>query len=235
MARFPLTDAYPFGEANGLSEDVQGIRNMEIEWDLSYTSTVRRGYVIELFRINGILDKFIEHHWPAGKSAEGKMELNHSMHVKERYEDFLEGFADERDIAEELDEDIDSSRFAAEADLRDYLSKNLPVIEEGLTLYEDDRGSGLEYPIEGGRIDLLALDRNDHPVVIELKLSRGRKKALGQLLYYMAWVDKNLGKGTSRGLILAREIPKELKLAVERTPGVSLLKYRLRVEVKGSE
>jgi len=49
-------------------------------------------------------------------------------------------------------------------------------------------------------------DKADRFVVFELKVTRGRNKALGQLLYYMGWVDKHLGKGPCRGIIVAREI-----------------------------
>jgi RecB family endonuclease NucS len=84
--------------------------------------------------------------------------------------------------------------FALEAHLRDFLAKNLGHIEPGLRLYEGNGRTGIEYPLEGGRIDLLAVDQSQKYVVIELKLSQGRNKALGQLLYYMGWVDQNLGE-----------------------------------------
>ena len=47
--RFPLRDAYSFGDRNGLSTESAAIREMEIEWDRSYDSTVRRGRMIALF------------------------------------------------------------------------------------------------------------------------------------------------------------------------------------------
>src|ERR1039458_2415813 len=78
-----------------------------------------------------------------------------------------------------------SLEFALEAHLRDFLAKNLDRIETGLRLYASPERNGVEYPVGGGRIDLLAVDRNGKFVVIELKLSQGRKKTLGQLLYYM--------------------------------------------------
>jgi RecB family endonuclease NucS len=91
---------------------------------------------------------------------------------------------------------------------------------------------GVEFPIDGGRIDILAVDRNKQYVVIELKVSRGRNKTLGQLLHYMGWVDKNLGKGTCRGIVIAKEISEDLALAVSRASGVALYRYNLNVDVK---
>jgi RecB family endonuclease NucS len=91
---------------------------------------------------------------------------------------------------------------------------------------------GIEYPVEGGRIDLLALDRSDKYVVIELKLSQGRNKTLGQLLYYMGWVDQHLGESPCRGYIIASEITEDLSIAVSRVPDVNLAKYRMSFAIE---
>jgi len=48
----------------------------------------------------------------------------------------------------------------------------------------------------------------------------------------MGWVDKNLGKGPCRGMIIAKEIPDDLLLAVQRVPGVSVSRYHLSVSVE---
>src|SRR5262249_17240118 len=104
--------------------------------------------------------------------------------------------------------------------------------EPGLRLYDQNGKSGVEFPVEDGRIDILATDANNHFVVIELKVGRGRNRALGQLLYYMGWVDKHLGNGQCRGIIIAKDIPEDLVLAVQRVPGVSLYSYKLAVSVE---
>ena len=69
-------------------------------------------------------------------------------------------------------------------------------------------------------------------VVIELKVSRGRNRAVGQILYYMGWVDAHLSQGSSRGIIIAKDIPEDLLLACKRIPEVSLYQYDLSVTVK---
>jgi len=75
------------------------------------------------------------------------------------------------------------------------------------------------------KILVLAIDRNEKFVVIELKLSQGRNKALGQQLYYMGWVDRHLCQGPCRGFIIASEISEELSVAVSRVTGVQLAEY----------
>jgi hypothetical protein len=65
-----------------------------------------------------------------------------------------------------------------------------------------------------------------------LKVSQGRSKTLGQLLYYMGWVDQHLGNGRCRGFIIASEITEDLAVAVKRVPGVSLARYRMSFAIE---
>jgi hypothetical protein len=64
-------------------------------------------------------------------------------------------------------------------------------------------------------------------VVIELKRSRGRNKTLGQLLYDLGWNDEHLGSGPCRGVIIAKDISADLRVATQRAVGISLMSYRL--------
>lgn len=125
--------------------------------------------------------------------------------------------------------------FAYERDLRNYLAKNLGVIEPGLQLYDDGEGvTGLEFPVGGRRIDILALDRRGDYVVVELKVSQAYDRVVGQLLRYMGWIEQNQadpGQGV-RGVIVASEISDDLRLACSRIDGVRLYKYALSVSLE---
>ena len=84
-----------------------------------------------------------------------------------------------------------------------------------MTLYEDEDGTfaGVEFSAGGRFIDILARDRNGGFVVIELKVSRGYDRTIGQLLRYMAWVSANLSDGRPvRGVIVASKITEDLQL-----------------------
>ncbi len=128
------------------------------------------------------------------------------------------------DEAEELTEA--SPTFAFERDLQNYLSKNLAVLESGLTLYQDEELTGIEFPVGSRFIDILAVDRNGDFVVIELKVSRGHDRAIGQLLAYMGWVQKDLaGTKKVRGIVVANAFTEDFRLAASRILDISLFEY----------
>ena len=227
----PLNAAYEFGIEHGLKEEIETVRSMKAAWDLTNDLAVRRAYIVDLFQKKNILAEFIQTHWPFGATTPGQKRIDKYSKRKSDYQYFLDTGAD---ATEDVDEDAEDQSFAAESDLRDFLAKNLSCIEQGLKLFQDGQQNGLEYPIDNGlgRIDILAIDSEDRPVVVELKLSRGRNRTIGQLLYYMGWTDKHLGKGMCRGVIIAKEISNDLMLAVQRVSGISLYKYNLSVQVE---
>jgi len=133
-------------------------------------------------------------------------------------------------------EEVDSSAFAYESHLRDYLKENLHRIEQGLRLYTDEEDptiTGVEFDAGGKRIDILALDSQGSYVIIELKVSKGHEKVIGQLLRYKAWIRKNLAEGQEvRGIIIAKDISEDLKLAASEVPGIDLYAYDLKVDLR---
>ena len=127
-----------------------------------------------------------------------------------------------------------ATEFAYEKDLRSFLSKNLEVIEPGLQLYEDEGINGIEFPAGGRFIDILSVDKKNNYVVIELKVSKGYDRVVGQLLRYMAWIEKNQAEPNQivRGIIVAREISEDLLLACSGVPGIQLFEYEMSVTLK---
>jgi hypothetical protein len=132
------------------------------------------------------------------------------------------------------EEDADSgSEFAYEKDLQSYLSKHLALIEPGLHLYEEEGITGIEFPVGGRYIDILAMDQHDGLVVIELKVSRGYDRVVGQVLRYMGWIKQNLADSNQqvRGMIIAREISEDLLLAASLIPGLVMFEYQMSVSL----
>ena len=92
----------------------------------------------------------------------------------------------------------------------------------------------MEFPAGNRRIDILAVDDTKRLVVIELKVSRGYDRTVGQLLGYMARIKKELAEPNQdiRGIIAAREISDDLRLACSDLPSVSLYEYELSVTLR---
>lgn len=129
------------------------------------------------------------------------------------------------------------SEFAYERDLRDFLAKHPAIIEPGLRLYEQEGITGVEFPVGGRFVDILGVDSQNRLVVIELKVSRGYDRVVGQLLRYMAWIRKHEAEPDQgvRGIIIAREISEDLRLACSSISDVELFEYELSVVLRNVE
>ncbi|WP_430462627.1 endonuclease NucS domain-containing protein [Thalassolituus sp. LLYu03] len=139
-------------------------------------------------------------------------------------------------VREEPQESIaeGTGEFAYEHDLRDFLARNLQLVEPGLTLYTDEGITGVEFPVGGRFIDLLAVDASGNYVVIELKVSKGYDRVVGQILRYMNWIKMNQADESQgvRGIIIAKNISEDLRLACAGLPSVTLAEYELAVSIK---
>jgi len=122
--------------------------------------------------------------------------------------------------------------FPMESHLRDFLATNIQEIKPDgkyLRLFIDDTGrDGIEYPTDVGPIDILAQDSDGNFVVIELKLSKGPDRAVGQVLRYMGWVQKHLAPGKNvSGVLVAASMDEKLKYAVSVLPNITMYEYKV--------
>jgi len=146
-------------------------------------------------------------------------------------------YAEGTDTAEEIDSideaEDDRYEFAYEKDLKNFLARNLHVVRPSMSVYQDGDIGGVEYPVGGRFIDILAVENDEDLVVIELKVSKGYDRALGQLLRYMAWIKKNLAEPNQRvgGVIVARTVSEDLRLAVSMVSDVELFEYQLSISL----
>lgn len=145
---------------------------------------------------------------------------------------------EETSTAEDTDNGEEEARethgFAYENDLKNFLANNLHIIRPSLAVYQDGDISGVEFPVGGRYIDILAVEDGQNLVVIELKVSMGYDQAVGQLLRYMAWIEKNLAEPNQRvkGMIIARTISEDLRLATSRVNDIELFEYQLSISLK---
>ncbi len=160
-----------------------------------------------------------------------------------RYKPDIETSADstiagpDETVAQEIESALGGDTFAYEKDLQNYLVRNLHHLEPGLKLYEEEGLTGVEYNAGGRYIDILAVDASGAYVVVELKVSRGYDRVIGQLLRYMGWVETNLtAHKTVRGMIVASEITQDLILATSHiAERVKLFEYSLSFNIKQKE
>ena len=231
----PLRRAWPFLDAHGLADAAQEIRISRDRVGQRSASQLKRGRVIHLLKRENLLEAFIQDEWTNGATERGQRNIKAYERV---YAKFLS--ADDEDGADEDGRPVEEEeeRFAREADLRDYLAKNLHLIETGLQLWPLDGGANaVEYAVNaaGRRIDILAQDGDGVPVVIELKVSRGHEKTVGQALFYRARVKEIFKAERARIIIVAREISSELRAACGEVQDVTLFEYSLSMTLEQVE
>jgi endonuclease len=126
--------------------------------------------------------------------------------------------------------------FPLEAHLRDFIAKNISeiqILNMKLHLFKDSNGrDGIEYPTDVGPIDILAQDDENNFVIFELKLSKGPDRALGQILRYMGWIQKNIAVGKKIfGILVAEQIDEKTKYAVSLVPQITIYEYKVHFEL----
>ncbi len=133
---------------------------------------------------------------------------------------------------EELIETEDQSDLLVglEAQLRDYLAKNLSKLEKGLAFWSSTPPT-VEYSIDGKRIDILAKDVEGVPVIVELKRAKAYDKVVGQALLYQALVSAKFKVPTVRVILVANEISNELRMACSKQMDFKLFEYEITMRL----
>jgi len=212
-------------------------REQAVQWFTEHYPNVKQGTVAaHLIRLSTNVTTRLQYS-PRADGSDDKFFKIDSSHFR-----LYEPGRDPTPVSEltpEVDEPADavpqaSSEFAYERDLREYLTRNLHIIEPSLRLYSDEGITGVEFPVGGRYIDILAVDGAGNYVVIELKVSKGYDRVVGQLLRYVSWIKKNHAEPSQkvRGIIIAKQISEDLLLACSEVPSVSLYEYALSVAVK---
>ena len=230
--KLPLKLAYPFLNGNGLATHAIEIRKSRDKVG-AFTSSLRSAKIIALLRHEGLLDKFTEAHWRFALTPAGKKKLAWYDRLYSRWLDGRQG-----DFGDEDKNGGDNERqteFALEEQLRDYLSRNLGILEHGLSLWPVEDGDAVEFQVDeqgrSRRIDILAKDQHGLPVVIEVKVSRGHERTVGQALYYRAKIKERFKSDRVKIFIVAAEISPELRAAASEVSDVVLFEYSLAVKV----
>ncbi len=132
--------------------------------------------------------------------------------------------------------------FALERQLQEFLLENwerTPLAKEWIIFNTpDDPEAGNEYPTDIGRIDILAVHKEQpRYLIVELKRNQSSDQTVGQALRYMGWVKKHLAKhGQSvEALIISNRADKSAQYALSTLPNVSMMTYEIEFRLKDLE
>jgi len=123
------------------------------------------------------------------------------------------------------DEVLDSmeTTFGLERDLQLALRANLRQLEDGLTIAD----GGKEMVVPSGRIDILAKDKEDVRVVIELKAGTADRDAVGQIMSYIGDLQAEDGDAV-RGILVAGDFTSRAIAASRAAPNITVQKYSFK-------
>lgn len=135
------------------------------------------------------------------------------------------------------DEDIDyiesSNNFSYERDLKTSMISQISELFPEHKIYGENN-EGVEYLIEGKRIDIL-LEKSDGTLVaIELKSGIANYKVFGQLSMYLGLLMYKFPEKEIRGCIVAGEIDNTLKSATKTTGLIRLKTYNMKLELQNA-
>lgn len=126
----------------------------------------------------------------------------------------------------------DPTVFALEKHLEDFLVQNWKHTELGkrYDLFEDENGTGQQYPTDTGPIDILAISKDKKELlVLELKKGRASDSVVGQIQRYMGYVVEELAEDhqTVRGVIIALEDDQRIRRALRVAQNIEFFRYEV--------
>ena len=132
---------------------------------------------------------------------------------------------------EDLDYIVSSNNFSYERDLKTSMVLQINELFPQHKIY-GEHNEGIEYLIEGKKIDIL-LEKNDGSLLaIELKSGTANYKVFGQLSMYLGLLMDRFPEKEIRGCIIAGEIDNTLKSATKTTDLINLKTYKMKLELQ---
>jgi hypothetical protein len=122
------------------------------------------------------------------------------------------------------------SKFAYERSLSDYIATYPHRVEDGLQPYPSAKVRERVFKNKT-RSDVLLIDRNEVPVVVECKQAAPTTENIQQLRNYMKLLRDETGK-KPRGILVhggARKLRKEVRRSIKQQPRIEVVQYALSV------
>lgn len=137
------------------------------------------------------------------------------------------------DINNDFEEiEISRTNFAYERDLQTTLCAQISDLFPGFKIF-GEANAGVEYSIEGRRLDvLLEHEESGDLLIVELKSGRADYKIFGQISMYIGIIQKKYPNKSVKGVVIAGIIDDSLRQACEITDKISLKLYRMSIELE---
>jgi hypothetical protein len=128
------------------------------------------------------------------------------------------------------------AQFKYERALADYIAVHPHHLEDGLMPHPDSKVREKVFS-DRKRSDVLLLDREERPVIVECKQGAPTVRHLVQLRHYMRLLRKETGHKDVRGILVhggSRNVHREVVEAAALAPPVEMVQHRLQVDFVGS-
>lgn len=122
--------------------------------------------------------------------------------------------------------------FGHERSLSDYIASYPHRLEDGLQPYPNVELRESAFS-DRSRADVILMDIDQNPVVVECKQGAATIHAIKQLRGYMRQVSRATKKGKVRGFLVhggARRLAAEVAAAASKSPRITVLRYRVDVD-----
>jgi hypothetical protein len=149
---------------------------------------------------------------------------------------FLENYTVEEIGSEDRkvfsEEDKAVTYFSYEKDLQNSLISEAEELFPGYKIFGDNN-EGIEYNINGKRIDLLLEHKTENKLlVVELKAGMADYKVFGQISMYIGPLMQKYPDKEISGVIIAGEIDESLKMAISAYRNVRIMSYKMKLTLE---
>lgn len=126
------------------------------------------------------------------------------------------------------------NNFCYEKDLKNSILNQLHDLFPNYKIFRDEN-NGIEYPINGRKIDLLLEKKDGSLLIIELKTGTANYKAFGQISMYIGLLkDKYPGKNIY-GKIISSTIDKKITSTLNSSDVIDAVTYKMKLHLDKSE
>lgn len=167
---------------------------------------------------------------------DGRKTIKYNINIQ----NILETIGEELPSSDVIEDEI--KIFTLEKQLEDFIVENWSntIFGREYDIYRDENENfGKQYPVDTGRIDILAKNRDSGDfLVLELKKGRTSDETLGQIQRYMGYVKHEIAKDEEgvKGVIIGLRDDLKLKRALSVSPNVKFYRYEINFKlIEGGE